>query len=467
MSTQSKAVKFRVDPKALSKEQESKLYQYAGASRAFWNWGLDLWNQQERAVKSEFANRTSHMSEEEKSVALKDKKLWKDIRDSINILDIDGTFTKVDAFSLDKAHTRHTLDPDHPLHWYKSEDHGIPAMVVKDSIRNLGTSVSRYMSGKVNKGKSTKPRKDGMPDGWPRFKSKHDNPAFVRPALNYVKRSVYDGPHRIFVQSIGSLRVGGNTNLLKKYLDNEGVVKTARFTYSGGYWYVSLSVTVPATASSKESMNRLRNNGAVGVDFGVKTLATLSNGETVVNPRTGRKHKKSIDALRREISRKSKGSANRKKSVRKLSKKLHRIDLAKKTMLHTITKDWTTRFEVIKIEDLNVSGMVSKVKPKESPDTPGLFLPNGSSAKSGLNREILDVGFYEIRRQLEYKSLMYGSSVVVIDRFFPSSKMCSSCGQIKSNLTLSDRVYTCDCGLSIDRDLNAAVNILNYNTGLR
>ena len=462
MSTQSKAIKFRIDPKALSKEQESKLYQYAGASRAFWNWGLDLWNQQEKAVKSEFVNRTSHMSDEEKSTALKDKKLWKDIRDSINILDIDGTFTKVDAFSLDKAHTRHTLDPNHPLHWYKSEDHGIPATVVKNSIRNLGTSASQYMSGKVNKVKSTKPRKDGMPDGWPRFKSKHDNPAFVRPALNCVKRSVYDGPHRIFIQSIGSLRVGGNTNLLRKYLDNEGIVKTARFTYSGGYWYVSLSVTVPSTTPSKESMNRLRNNGPVGIDFGVKTLATLSNGEIVRNPRTGKNNKASVDSLRRELSRKEKGSNNRLKARKKLSRKLHRIDLSKKTMLHTMTKDWSTRFEVIKIEDLNVSGMTSKVKPKEDPNNPGIYLPNGASAKSGLNREILDIGFYEIRRQLEYKSLMYGSNVIIIDRFFPSSKMCSSCGSLNANLSLSDRTYICDCGLSMDRDLNAAINILNY-----
>lgn len=462
METTVKSIKFRIDPKALSTSQEKKLFQYAGASRAFWNWGLDLWNQQEKAVRAEFNLRTSSMSEEEKSVAIKDKKLWKDIRDSIKILDIDGTLTKVDAFSLDKAHTRHTLDPSHPLHWYKAEDHGIPAMVVKDSIRNLGTSVSRYMSGKVNKGKSTRPRKDGMPDGWPRFKSKYDNPAFVRPALNYVKRSVYDGPHRIFIQSIGSIRVGGSTSRLKGYLDNGGVAKTARFTYSGGYWYVSLSVTVPVPYPSSDSINRLRNNGPVGIDFGVKTLATLSNGEIVRNPRTGKNNKASVDSLRKELSRKEKGSNNRLKTRKKLSRKLHRIDLSKKTMLHTMTKDWSTRFEVIKIEDLNISGMTSKVKPKKDPNNPGLYLPNGASAKSGLNREILDIGFYEIRRQLEYKSLMYGSNVIIIDRFFPSSKMCSSCGSLNANLSLSDRTYICDCGLSLDRDLNAAINILNY-----
>lgn len=464
----SRAVKFRIDPKALSKDQSDLMDRCAGASRAFWNWGLALWNEQEKAVRADFSKHVETFSEDEKKLALKDKNLWKQIRERNLILNVDGQMVKVDAFSLDKAHSRHASDPEHYLHWYKSEKHGIPARVVKESIRNLGESVSRYMKGQTNRGKSTKPRKDGMPDGWPRFKSRYDDKSFVRPALNFDTpkgKTVIESSKRIYIHSIGSLRVGGDTKRLRKMVDSGGIIKTARFTNKGGFWYVSLSVSVPVDQvklPSESNMNRLKKNGSVGVDLGVKTLATLSNGETVDNPRHGRRNKRRIDGLRRSVSAKSKGSNNRKRAVKRLSKVSHRNDLRKKTFLHGISKDWTTRFESVCIEDLNVSGMTSKVKPKVDPNDPTKYLPNGASAKSGLNREILDIGFYELRRQLEYKADLYGSNVNVIDRFFPSSKTCHSCGQIKDNLTLSDRMYICDCGVSIDRDLNAAINIRNF-----
>jgi len=463
-----RAVKFRIDPKALSKEQSDLMDRCAGASRTFWNWGLDIWNQQERAVNDVFAERIKDLSDEEKEAARKDKSLWKEIRESTLILEVDGKMVRVDAFSLDKAHSRQAADPEHYLHWYKAEKHGIPSRVVKESIRNLGESVTRYMKGQVNKGKSSKPRKDGRPDGWPRFKSRYDDKAFVRPALNFdmpKKKTLIESSSRIYIPSIGSLRVGGGTKRLKNLINVGGIAKTARFTCKGGYWYVSISVTVPAQNDkmpTQDDMNRLKNNGVVGIDLGVKTLATLSNGSIVENPRHGRKNKARVDGLRRKVSVATKGSENRKKAVKHLSKVSHRNDLRKKTFLHGVTKDWTTTYESICIEDLNVSGMTSKVSPKIDPNDPTKYLPNGASAKSGLNREILDIGFYELRRQLEYKSLLYGSNVQVIDRFFPSSKTCSKCGQIKSDLKLSDREYVCDCGLTIDRDLNAAINIKKY-----
>lgn len=327
------------------------------------------------------------------------------------------------------------------------------------------------MSGKNRRGKSAKPRKDGMPDGWPTFKSKFGGKdGFARTALNFdtpKSKSIIESSRRIYIHSFGSFRVGGSTKVLRDYVNNGGIIKTARFTKRGGFWYLSLSVSVPVESikvPTESEVNRLKNNGDVGIDLGVKRLATLSNGEYVDNPRTGQVTKKRTDNLRRALSSKAKGSESRKVVARKLSKHLHRVDLSKKTMLHTLTKDWSTKYIRIALEDLNVSGMTSSVAPKPDPEHEGKFLPNGKAAKSGLNREILDIGFYELRRQLEYKSLMYGSHITIIDRFFPSSKLCSSCGSLDKELTLSVRLYECGCGLSIDRDLNAAINIRNYST---
>lgn len=469
-NTTTRSFKFRIDPKALSSSQTTFLEQCAGTARAFWNWGLALWNEQEKAVRAEFSLRTQDMSDEEKSKASKDKSLWKDIRSEVKTLEIDGEFHQVTWQNLDKAFSRHPRDPDHRLHWWVSEKHGIPARVPKESIRILGSAVSDYMSGKNLRGKTNKPRKDGMPSGWPSFKSKFDGKdGFVRSALNFdtpKNKTIIESARRIYIHSIGSLRVGGSTKALRDCVASGGTIKTARFTKRGGYWYVSLSVTVPESNTktpSQSDINRLQNNGPVGVDLGVKTFAALSNTQTIENPRSYQKNKDRVNSIRRELSRKTKGSNSRKVVAKKLSKTLHRIDLQKKTWLNIISKDLTTRFETIVVENLNVSGMTSTPKPKEDPNKPGHFLPNGASAKSGLNREILDVSFYEFRRQLEYKSQWYGSNVVLVDRFFPSSKTCSSCGWINKDLTLSDRMFICDCGLNMDRDLNASKNILAYH----
>lgn len=122
--------------------------------------------------------------------------------------------------------------------------------------------------------------------------------------------------------------------------------------------------------------------------------------------------------------------------------KLHRrIANIRKDTLHKLTSSLTQRFHTIGIEDLNVRGMMA----------------NGKLAKS-----IADMGFYEFKRQLDYKAQMRGNAIVIADRWFPSSKTCSVCGTIKQDLTLKERVFKCECGHQQDRDLNAAVNLAKY-----
>ena len=181
----------------------------------------------------------------------------------------------------------------------------------------------------------------------------------------------------------------------------------------------------------------------VGVDLGIKTLATCSDSEVFENPKALGKNLKRLKKLGRLVSRKKKGSKNRRKAADRLSKFHKKISDIRKDTIHKITSHLTKTKSMVVIEDLNVSGMMKN---------------------HCLARAISDVGFYELRRQLEYKGGWYGCQVVVADRFFPSSKTCCECGVIKTDLSLSDRVYVCPCGNEIDRDLNAAINLERYIT---
>ena len=148
--------------------------------------------------------------------------------------------------------------------------------------------------------------------------------------------------------------------------------------------------------------------------------------------------------LSNSLSRKKKGSKNRDKARIKVAKVHRKIRRSRIDNLHKTTSSITkTKCRMIVLEDLNTKGMMKNHK---------------------LSKAIADSSFYEIKRQLEYKTKFYGGNIFLINRWFPSSKTCSCCGNIKEDLTLSDRIYNCDCGFSMDRDLNASINIQNYYT---
>ena len=179
----------------------------------------------------------------------------------------------------------------------------------------------------------------------------------------------------------------------------------------------------------------------IGVDFGLKSLATLSDGTVFDNPRALRKAEHKLKRLSRELCRRKLGSANRAKTKAKLSKCHAHVANVRHHALHQITHYLTAKTKPygVVIEDLNVSGMMQ----------------NHHLAKA-----ISDASFSEFRRQLEYKGKWYGVNVETVDRFFPSSKTCSVCGFVKDSLSLSERTFICDaCGIEIDRDLNAARNL--------
>ncbi|MBV6622208.1 MAG: transposase [Rivularia sp. (in: Bacteria)] len=198
-------------------------------------------------------------------------------------------------------------------------------------------------------------------------------------------------------------------------------------------WYISF------TYNQKKPEGIQSKIDAVGIDLGVKTLATLSSGVIFDNAKYLRSNLKKLARNMRQLARKEYGSSNRNKLKIKLQRMYRRIAFLRKDLLHKITHYICKNHAKIVVEDLNVSGMLS----------------NGNLALS-----ISDCGFYEFKRQLEYKCKKFNSQLIIAPRWFASSKICSTCGHKHENLTLKDRVYEClNCGLKIDRDLNAALNL--------
>ncbi len=185
---------------------------------------------------------------------------------------------------------------------------------------------------------------------------------------------------------------------------------------------------------------------SVGVDIGIKELAVTSDGQVFSNPKAYRKMSKRMKRLQRSVSRKIKGSKNRTKAVRKLAKLHSRIFFIRKDAIHKLTNYLAKNHSAIKIEDLNVKA----------------FLKNHKLAGA-----IADCGMYEFKRQLEYKTEKFSSQLILVDRFFPSSQICSNCGNHRHKMPLKSRVYQCpDCGHTEDRDLNAAKNIERWFEGI-
>jgi len=203
-------------------------------------------------------------------------------------------------------------------------------------------------------------------------------------------------------------------------------------------WFISINVEL-------EIGEPEATGPAIGVDVGIKELAVVSDGRTFDNPKSYTTNQKRLRLYQKSVSRKKKGSSNRKKAIRKLQRFHCRIANIRSDALHKCTSAITKAVSVIGIEDLNVSGMVKNHK---------------------LAKAISDSSLSELLRQIEYKAEAAGIKIVKADRFFPSSKTCSDCGCIKSDLKLSDRIYKCtDCGLEIDRDLNAAINLKTLAAG--
>jgi putative transposase len=260
--------------------------------------------------------------------------------------------------------------------------------------------------------------------GFPRFKSKKNGLGSFR----------LTGAIRIFEKTIQLPRLGRLRLKERGYLPLNGAhILNATVSEKAGRWFVSVQVEMEYPEPVPET------KPVAGVDLGINHMAQVSDGMIFENPRALKRALTRLKRLQRVVSRRQKGSANRKKAVKQLAKVHLQVGNIRKDALHKATTLLTKTKSAIVIENLNVSGMLKN---------------------HHLAQAIADVGMYEFRRQLEYKGTWYGCEVLLADRFYPSTKRCSQCGQVKLAMNLGEREYRCEeCGLRIDRDLNAAINL--------
>ena len=275
------------------------------------------------------------------------------------------------------------------------------------------------------------------------FKKQGGKPKFKKKGKS--KDSFYIGGDQIKV--IGKKVKIPNLGLVKlrENIRFDGKIMNATVSRIADKWFISFCIK-----PSMSYFKSCKNQASVGIDLGIKTLATFSNGTFVDGPKPLKKYLRKLIRISRQLSKKvhsrKKGdktpkSNNYKKHSLKLAKIHKKISDIRKNSLHKITTALTDNFKYISIENLNIKGMMANHK---------------------LAKAISDMGFYEFRRQLEYKAKLKGNIINVVDRWFPSSKTCSVCDNVKKDLTLKDRIYKCQkCGIEIDRDFNASINIDN------
>lgn len=292
----------------------------------------------------------------------------------------------------------------------------------QEALRNLEKAFKNFHRKQKKSGYNLKDKK-GRLQGLPNYKKRGVRDSF------YLEGAIRTNGTKIKIPKFGWLKC--SEILPADEIKNVVISRTA------DEWFVSFKVAHTPIATIKKT-------DTVGVDIGIKTLATLSNGEEFQNVKAYRRNKRKLKIAQRKVSKKFvKGAKNQsnnyKKEVKRVARIHQRIANIRKDSIHKLTTYLTINFSEIVIEDLNVRGMLRNHK---------------------LASAISDGGFYEFSRQCEYKSQWYGSTLTVVDRFYASSKICSCCGNKKSSLKLTERVYHCDkCDSIIDRDLNASLNL--------
>jgi putative transposase len=280
--------------------------------------------------------------------------------------------------------------------------------------------------------------KNGEEPGYPRFQGKGRYDSFTYPQSGFSL--THD--NRVCLSKIGSIKV-------KFHRQIKGTIKTCTIKWEGDAWYVVVACEVEP--------ERLGDNAdAIGIDLGLLHFATLSTGETIENPRYYRKAEKQLERLQQALSRKKRGSTRRRKAVKQVGKAHRKVANQRKDFLHKASRQLVNAYGTIVFEALQPANMSRRPKPKQ--DESGKYLPNGAAAKGGLNKSIVDAGWAMFQQFCTYKAENAGRAVLFVNPK-DTSQVCSGCGTVK-NKELSERWHSCECGTEIDRDHNAALNIL-------
>jgi len=277
--------------------------------------------------------------------------------------------------------------------------------------------------------------------GYPKVKSKHNNKQSCRFPIDAISKMNDYTSYKLSLANIKNIKFRCSKKYAEYLQKHKANIRQATLTkLPCGEFYLSILVDGDLTHKGVQDTD----NG-VGIDLGIKNFVITSEGEVFDNLHFKKNETNKLKRLQKQLSRKQKGSKNRNKARIKLAKTYKKINDKKQYYLHQVSNSLINENQVICMEDLNVKGMLKNHKLAES---------------------ISEMNFGEFKRILEYKARWYNRKIVFVDRYYPSSKTCSCCGFKYKDLTLNEREWTCpQCNTQHDRDINAAVNILNE--GLR
>lgn len=312
-----------------------------------------------------------------------------------------------------------TLLKDEQYIWLKEQN----TKVMKPAINQMLTAYDNFFKFK---------------NGFPKYKTKKDKQSALFPLEAISKRNEFNERKITLIKSLKDIKFRCSDLYFKRLQTYKKGIRSATLskTKSGNY-FLSILIDLPQEDVVKFGMTDKR----VGIDLGVKDFVITSDGEVFGNKHFFTKQEVKIAKLQRQLSKKQKGSNNRNKQRIRIAKAFEKLTNQKLAYIHSVVNELLTYYDTVFMEDLNVQGMLKNHK---------------------LAKVISEVGFYKFRKILEDKARNNYKQVVIINRFYPSSKSCSNCGYKKRDLRLSDRFWTCPvCGEHHDRDLNAAVNILH------
>ena len=312
----------------------------------------------------------------------------------------------------------HELRKNEQYAWLKEQN----TQVMGQSIRQMLTAYDKFF--KEHK-------------GFPKFKSKKDKQSALFPLNAISKRNTFETRHITLVKQLKNIKFRCSDlyfKRLRKYKDN---IRSATLSKTkGGNFFLSILMDIP----KYELVKFKKTNKEVGIDLGVKDFVITSDGKKFENKHFFKSDERKLKKLQRQLSKKKVGSNNRNKQRIKMAKVFEHMTNKKENYIHYVVNELLSSYDTIYMEDLSVSSM----------------LKNHHLAKA-----ISEVGFYKFKEILKSKAIANDKKVVLIDKFYPSSKTCSCCGYKNKDLKLSDRIWQCpNCGANHDRDFNAAKNIL-------
>jgi len=319
----------------------------------------------------------------------------------------------------------------------REEYQDIATHVLQDVLRRLDKAFQNFF----------RRCKNGENPGYPRFQSRNRYDSFTYPDGAGWKLTIKEQGKKL-KGTLHLTKIGESKIILHRPII--GKIKTVTIKREIDEWYVTFSCEVEEPEKLPTSYED------VGIDLGVTHLATLSNGEMIEHPRYYRKAQKVFEQRQQALSRKKRGSHRRDKARKAVAKAHRKIARQRKDFQQKAAKTLVERYQVLVFEDIQTSNLTRKPKPKQ--DENGTYLPNGASAKGGLNKSILDAGWSQFVQVCTYKAAWAGRTLIKVDPKF-TSQVCSGCGQVRKK-DLSERWHRCDCGTELDRDVNAAINIL-------